>query len=62
MFQFFQDRISAQYPLLEDSQTDVFQHMREGHESFMKAKSESVLGRENILNQVRETQIIYMQI
>ena len=36
--------------------------MREGHESFMKAKSESVLGRGNILDQVRESLTIHLQI
>ena len=54
MFKFFKDRISVQYPLIEDSQTDVFQHMREGHESFMKAKADAVLGRADVINKVND--------
>ena len=40
-----------QYPLNDDAE-DIFQHMHEGHESFMKAKAEMVLGRGDILDKV----------
>ncbi len=53
VFRFFSERIAAQYPLLEAEQTDTFQHVLEGHEAFMKAKSEAVLGRADVLRRVR---------
>ena len=51
VFNFFKDRISVQYPLNDDAE-DIFQHMHEGHESFMKAKAEMVLGRGDMLDKV----------
>ena len=51
-FAFFKERIEIQYPLDEDAEDNVFQRMHEGHESFMKAKAECVLGRGDILLKV----------
>ncbi len=41
-----------QYPLDAEGQEDIFQKRHEGHESFMKAKAESVLGRGDLLDKV----------
>ena len=53
MFEFFKKRISQQYPELKQ-EADPFLVTRESHEAFMKAKSDCVLGREDILTQVRQ--------
>ncbi len=52
MFEFFQKRIDQQYPLLTADDIDPYQVTKEQHESFMKNRSESVIGREDILKKV----------
>ncbi|XP_038068590.1 telomerase protein component 1-like isoform X1 [Patiria miniata] len=53
VFKHFKQMISKQYPL-EDSNLDPFQQAKEAHESFMKNRSVSVLGRTDILEQIKE--------
>ncbi|XP_022080358.1 telomerase protein component 1-like isoform X2 [Acanthaster planci] len=53
VFEFFKKKISKQYPL-EDSNLDPFQQAKEAHESFMKNRSVSVLGRTDILEQIKD--------
>ncbi|XP_071785835.1 telomerase protein component 1-like [Asterias amurensis] len=53
VYEFFQRRITEQYPL-EDGVLDPYQQAKEAHESFMKNRSASVLGRTNILEQMKE--------
>ncbi|XP_071785038.1 telomerase protein component 1-like isoform X1 [Asterias amurensis] len=50
---FFKERISLQYPL-QTTNLDLFQQSREAHESFMKNRSASVLGRTELLEQIKE--------
>ena len=52
VFEFFKKRISEQYPL-HKGQLDPYMQVLEQHESFMKNRCESVLGRDEILNQVQ---------
>ncbi len=52
VFKFFQDRIEMQYPLDAEGEEDIYQKRHEGHESFMKAKADAVLGRGELLDKV----------
>jgi hypothetical protein len=49
---FFKDRIGVQYPL-EKVTTDPFAAAYEAHESFMRSRSENLVGRQNIMDEVR---------
>ncbi|XP_072023567.1 telomerase protein component 1-like [Amphiura filiformis] len=51
VFEFFKERIEAQYPL-EEVSSDPNQVIREAHESFMKIRGETVLGRSAILDRI----------
>ncbi|XP_072024365.1 LOW QUALITY PROTEIN: TPR repeat-containing protein DDB_G0287407-like [Amphiura filiformis] len=53
VFDFFKKRIAEQYPLTDISM-DPYQQAKEAHESFMKSRSVSVLGRTEILDQIKE--------
>ncbi|XP_071951905.1 telomerase protein component 1-like isoform X2 [Antedon mediterranea] len=53
VFQFFKTRIEEQYPL-EEKTTDPYRQIMESHESFMRNRSASVLGRNDILEQIKE--------
>ena len=51
VFDFFKRRIEQQYPL-PDGDLDPYQQIKEQHESFMKNRSENVMGREEALQKV----------
>ncbi|KAK2172234.1 hypothetical protein NP493_979g00007 [Ridgeia piscesae] len=51
VYEFFQKRISLQYPL-EQTQLDPFQHVKEQHEAFMKSRCDFVFGRDDVLKQI----------
>ncbi|XP_070560675.1 TPR repeat-containing protein DDB_G0287407-like [Ptychodera flava] len=51
ILEFFKKRIAIQYPL-EDIELDPYEQEREAHESFMKNRSATVLGRTDILQQL----------
>ncbi len=51
VFNFFKSRIEMQYPLSE-GKMDPYQASKEQHESFMKNRCTSVLGRDDVLQQV----------
>ena len=51
VFDFFKRRIEEQYPL-PDGDLDPYQQIKEQHESFMKNRSENVMGREESLQKV----------
>ncbi|XP_071495043.1 telomerase protein component 1-like [Diadema antillarum] len=52
VFEFFQERISEQYPLI-DMNLDPYQQAKEAHESFLKSRGGTVLGRVDILEQIQ---------
>ena len=58
VYDFFKERIEAQYPLHDDSKSSPYEHMAEQHESFMKNKAECVFGREAITTKVRDRSLI----
>lgn len=51
VFEFFKKRIEAQYPAPEIN-SDPYVIMKENQEAFMKNRAKSLLGREDIINQV----------
>ncbi|XP_033637129.1 telomerase protein component 1-like [Asterias rubens] len=53
VFEFFKMRVEAQYPLMDESQ-DPYQQAREAHESFLKSRCTSVLGRNAILEKIEK--------
>ncbi|XP_022087926.1 telomerase protein component 1-like [Acanthaster planci] len=53
VFEFFKRRIEAQYPLVDASQ-DPYQQAKEAHESFLKSRGQSVLGRNAILEKIEQ--------
>ncbi len=58
VFKFFQDRIEMQYPLDAEGEEDIYQKRHEGHESFMKAKADAVLGRGELLDKVGRSNVL----
>ncbi|RDD44588.1 Telomerase protein component 1 [Trichoplax sp. H2] len=50
---FFKARISHQYPL-DDSAMDQLEVIREAHEAFLNTRSSSVLGRDEMLDQIQD--------
>nr|XP_054764277.1 telomerase protein component 1-like isoform X2 [Lytechinus pictus] len=52
VYDFFLKRIEEQYPLLETN-LDPYQTVKEAHESFLKSRGGSVLGRNEILEQIQ---------
>ncbi|XP_070560674.1 TPR repeat-containing protein DDB_G0287407-like [Ptychodera flava] len=53
ILEFFKKRIEIQYPW-EDIELDPYEQEREAHESFMKNRSATLLGRTDILQQLRD--------
>ncbi|XP_033113072.1 telomerase protein component 1-like [Anneissia japonica] len=53
VFDFFKSRIEEQYPL-EDVTTDPYRQVMESHESFMRNRSSLVLGRNDILEEIKQ--------
>jgi len=47
-----------QYPLAEESDSNPFSQMRDVHESFLKSRSETVIGRDNVLQQAMNCYIL----
>ena len=59
MFEFFQKRIAMQYPLIEDDDdSNPFTQTRDAHEAFLKSRSESVIGRDSVLQQASVINIV----
>ena len=59
MFEFFQKRIAMQYPLVEDDDdSNLFTQTRDAHEAFLKSRSESVIGRDSVLQQASVINIV----
>ena len=52
VFDFFKRRIAEQYPL-EEMHQDAYQHTKGQHEAFMKSRCNDVVGRDDVLKQVR---------
>ena len=52
VYDFFKERIEMQYPL-DEGKLDPYQAVKEQHESFMKSRCTVVLGRDEILAEVR---------
>lgn len=52
VYDFYHNRIEEQYPLLETN-LDPYQSTKEAHESFLKSRGGSVLGRNEILEQIQ---------
>ena len=52
VFEFFQKRIATQYPLTEDNDSNPFTHTRDAHEAFLRSRSDSVIGRMDVLHKV----------
>lgn len=52
VYLFFKERISSQYPPLDDEEMNPWEHSRLQHQSFVKSRCESVLGRDAQLKQV----------
>ncbi len=48
-----------QYPLDAEGEEDIYQKRHEGHESFMKAKADAVLGRGELLDKVGTQQAFF---
>ncbi|XP_072023611.1 telomerase protein component 1-like [Amphiura filiformis] len=53
IFDFFKERIEEQYPM-PDYNLDPYQQAREAHEAFMKSRGATVLGRNNMLETIKE--------
>jgi len=53
VFEFFQKRIAMQYPLVEETDSDPFTHTRDALEAFLKSRSETVIGRDDVLQKAK---------
>ncbi|XP_072035865.1 TPR repeat-containing protein DDB_G0287407-like isoform X2 [Amphiura filiformis] len=54
IFEFFKERIAAQYPLDENIKLNPYETEKEEHESFMKSRSQIVLGRNEMLQKIED--------
>ncbi|XP_033636001.1 telomerase protein component 1-like isoform X1 [Asterias rubens] len=54
IFEFFKTRIAEQYPLDANIKLDPYELQREAHDSFMKSRSVSVIGRNDVLQRMED--------
>jgi len=47
-----------QYPLAEDTDSSPFTHTRDAHEAFLKSRSDTVIGRTDVLQKVNRVVIV----
>jgi len=49
-----------QYPLAEDTYSSPFIHTRDAHEAFLKSRSDTVIGRTDVLQKVNRVVIVML--
>lgn len=62
VMQFFQTRIAAQYPLIDEKKQDPFEEANTQHSSFMKMAAERVVGRDVLINEVCEPKNVELHV